>query len=179
MLCLSVVGAPGLNQALATTRCLAAGWCLQKCSTLCICWEVDSPHHSETIIAPLACAGGDCWPLHMVRDVEPDGATTAYASPEQLLSLQLQYADSGDEEEDLLINGPLSDMFSAGVVLFELLTGELPFEPTEEQEEETEGLAPESVPEEYKETWEEYEAMRRLHNDWVSFCCWRSSKHVC
>lgn len=74
-----------------------------------------------------------------ITDVRPAGATTAYASPEQLRSLQAQF--EGDEDhEDILINGYASDNFSLRVVLYEMLTGKLPFVVKEEHYEE--GLTP-------------------------------------
>lgn len=101
------------------------------------------------------------------QEVQPTGATTDYASPEQLRSLQIQFERR--EHEDLLINGASSDMFSVGVVLYEQLTGVLPFQPVEH----ISRSAPASVPEELKGRWEEYEAMSQAHRLWVSIWpCW-------
>ncbi len=63
-----------------------------------------------------------------IRDVKPGGATMPYASPEQLRSLLHQWRGD-DSHDEVLINGHAS-VFSAGVVLYEALTGELPFSPT-------------------------------------------------
>ena len=97
-----------------------------------------------------------------VCDIQPVGATPAYASPEQLRSLQIHFEQR--QHPELLVNGPSSDLFSAGVVLFEQLTGVLPFLPAEN----IERSVPDSVPENSRERWREYEAMSQAHYVWVS-----------
>ena len=93
--------------------------------------------------------------------VHAQGATIEYASPEQLRSLQCQLLP--DTHPDIWYNGPAPDLFSAGVVLFEQLTGEMPFPPVVIDYE-----APASIPEQHKEKWELYEATRQAHRVWVS-----------
>ncbi len=85
--------------------------------------------------------------LH-VRDIKPAGAALCYASPKQLRSLQYQF-ESNESNENVLINGQASDIFSAGVVLYEALTIVLPFLPTNKFH----GCAPDSAPPRLTEVW--------------------------
>lgn len=59
-------------------------------------------------------------------DVNPQGATAACAAPELLLSLQHQF-EGEDIPAEVLINDPSADWWAVGYVLFEILTGEVPF----------------------------------------------------
>ena len=62
----------------------------------------------------------------IVEDVIPGMPTLDTAAPE-LVHSQLQQT-RGRPIADCVVNGPAADMCSAGVVLFAMLTGELPFE---------------------------------------------------
>ncbi len=97
-----------------------------------------------------------------VLDVNPHGATPAYAAPELLRSLQLQCQGAGPAEPGLLINGPSADWWAVGIVLFELLTGELPFRGKAATK------APEYINSLCKEQWEDYEGVLQAHQSWVS-----------
>lgn len=47
-----------------------------------------------------------------IKDVKPPGATAPYASPEVLRSLKLQFEGSEDDEEGVMVNGCIADMWS-------------------------------------------------------------------
>ena len=79
--------------------------------------------------------------------------------PRKPCSQSYQHVDA-----DLEINGPAADLWATGVLLFEMLFGELPF-----CVDETLPLpdAPACVPDDEKSAWQQYEAVRRLHQAWV------------
>ena len=110
--------------------------------------------------ALLACLSAD----PMVPDVRPEGATPAYAPPEVLRSLQQQYVVA--EWDDALVNGPSADWWSVGVVLFSLLTGELPFS----DEGPTTREAPVSLPSHCRAQWQDSPRVLEEQQIWVSIC---------
>ena len=106
-----------------------------------------------------------------ILDVNPQGATPAYAAPELLCSLQLQCQGAGPADPGLLINGPSADWWAIGIVLFELLTGEVPFCGKAATK------APECIDSLCKEQWEDYKDGLQGHESWVSLPLLTASKH--
>ncbi len=100
-----------------------------------------------------------------VLDVVPQGATAAYAAPEVLRSLQLQFEWAHDSETGVRINGPSADFWAVGMVLYELLTGEVPFDGKDSS---VVTEAPTDVPSKSKDQWEDYESVLDLQRSWVS-----------
>ena len=60
-----------------------------------------------------------------VADIHPSGTTLAFAAPEVLHALAV---DGKTGEKACKVNGPAADMWSAGCVLYAMLTGNYPFD---------------------------------------------------
>jgi serine/threonine protein kinase len=98
------------------------------------------------------------------KDVKPTGATTPYAPPELLRSLQRQWeGDEDDDGEFVMINGPAADIWSFGCVCYQMLTGDLPFLPDHKPA----TPAPAVLAEELHPAWGEYESIIECHELWV------------
>ena len=100
-----------------------------------------------------------------MQDTNPHGCSMHFAPSEQIRSYQL-YMEGYEDHPEMMINGPAADQWASGVVIFQLLTGDLPFIPGK-----TKPLpeAPRHLVEENdRHDWQLYEHMRYLHCQWVS-----------
>ena len=128
-------------------------------------------HTPEYIVRLLFSAAGSKRPKldRSIKDVKPPGATAPYASPEVLYSLLMQFEGEADEEDGIMVNGSIADMWSAACILYEMLTGEKPFLPKGLPN----VLPPDCVPDSLKEQWLVYHAYEEAQLSWVCiFLCY-------
>lgn len=100
-----------------------------------------------------------------IKDVVPTGATAPYASPEVLHSLKLQFQGAQNDEEGIMINGCLADMWACGCILYQMLTGAKPFLPKETDA--STRQAPAGVPASLQKQWRMYDAVAEAQREWV------------
>ena len=93
------------------------------------------------------------------KDIAPQGATLVYAAPEVLQFLQLHHERAGSDDVGTYIDGPAADFWSVGILLFELLTGEVPFDSKDSL---AAGSTPARVRSGHESRWAGYEAMLQL-----------------
>ena len=93
----------------------------------------------------------------------PEGGTAQYAAPEHLQSLQ----DSveGIVGDQLKISGPVADAWSLGVVMYEMLTGDLPFNSCNQASQEL--APPHAVEEKHRAFWELNAQVLAQQESWV------------
>ncbi|KAL3140351.1 Death-associated protein kinase 2 [Trebouxia sp. C0009 RCD-2024] len=100
-----------------------------------------------------------------IKDVKPIGTTAPYASPEVLRSLKLQFEGAKDDEEGVMINGCVADMWACACILYQMLTGVKPFLP--EETEASTRQAPPGVPAHLQQQWLIYDAVAEAQRKWL------------
>lgn len=97
------------------------------------------------------------------RDVTPKGMTPEYAATEVLTSVMSQLRK--DRCQLKMIDGPPADVFSAGIVLYQMLTGCVPF--STYNMDLSKIPVPKEVSQKAREQWQMAAAVLQLHTSWV------------
>ena len=103
-----------------------------------------------------------CWNAGQ-RNVAPMGFTSEYAAPEVLHSIICRF--SKDRRRYGMVDGPAADVFSAGIVLYQMLTGCVPF--SLHNIDCSKIQVRKEVPEDAREQWQMAAAVLQLHTSWV------------
>ena len=94
----------------------------------------------------------------------PKGLTPDYAAPEVLNSFLDKFKKAPGNSRQ--VDGPAADMYSAGIILFQMLTGCTPFSTTSMDFTTIE--VPKKVPQHLREIWQMAAAVTQQQTSWVS-----------
>ena len=121
------------------------------------------------------------------RGVVPKGLTPEYAAPEVLASFLSKFRKVG--RQCSMVKGPVADCFSAGIVLYQMLTGYVPF--SLHNTDLFQIKVPKHVPGKARVQWQMAAAVLEQHMSWVyqhmlghpcmntCICCRRSCITAC
>ena len=135
----------------------------RSCCFLTLCPIVQQLEHvtdgkaPSQKLTPLNCDTG-------VKDAIPQAVTMEYAAPEVLRSSMQRYSEAAYSLRE--VDGPASDVYSAGAVLYQVVTGELPFDIIDADLSQID--VPDEVSDRSRERYRLTVAMVRLHTTWVS-----------
>ena len=96
--------------------------------------------------------------------VDPMGANSLFAAPEVLDSMLSRCEPSF--AGCLLVNGSAADVWSAGIIIFEALTSDVPFKTRPYKLPQI----PDYVSQENRQVWQHYAGIRSSQQLWVSIC---------
>ena len=149
----------------------------QQDSTVCNNPQMEALSRTQDLLhAPassgLGHVGGDTWVVCQLGFadsgktlVAPEGFTPPFASPEVLYPWVLKLAGDPVPHSDFAVIATAADVWSAGVVLFFILTSTLPFEADSDA---CQYIPTCLGPETERVQWAEWDKVRQSHGSWVS-----------